>query len=78
MTTTTLRFYVPYLPPVNEVCEGNVFTGVCLSTGGGGHAWQGWHTWPGNGGCGRGCAWEDVWQGRGVCVEEGAYIVGGA
>ena len=22
------------LPPANEVCEGNVFTGVCLSTGG--------------------------------------------
>ena len=42
-----------------------------------GHAWQGWHAWPRNGGCGRGCAWEDVWQGRGVCVEEGAYIAGG-
>ena len=32
------------LPPANEVCEGYVFTGVCLSTGGacvlpvGGHA----------------------------------------
>ena len=25
---------VPLLPPANEVCEGNVFTGVCLSTGG--------------------------------------------
>ena len=24
------------LPPANEVCEGNVFPGVCLSTGGGG------------------------------------------
>ena len=24
------------LPPANEVCEGYVFTGVCLSTGGGG------------------------------------------
>ena len=24
-----------YLPPANEVCEGYVFTGVCLSTGGG-------------------------------------------
>ena len=23
-----------YLPPANEVCEGYVFTGVCLSTGG--------------------------------------------
>ena len=24
------------LPPANEVCEGYVFTGVCLFTGGGG------------------------------------------
>ena len=24
-----------FLPPANEVCEGYVFTGVCLSTGGG-------------------------------------------
>ena len=24
---------VKFLPPANEVCEGNVFTGVCLSTG---------------------------------------------
>ena len=23
-----------YLPPANEVCEGYVFTGVCLFTGG--------------------------------------------
>ena len=23
-----------FLPPANEVCEGYVFTGVCLSTGG--------------------------------------------
>ena len=23
-----------FLPPANEVCEGNVFTGVCLSRGG--------------------------------------------
>ena len=49
-----------YLPPANEVCEGYVFTGVCLSTGGrawllpggrawllGGHAWllRGGHAW---------------------------------
>ena len=27
-----LKFYL--LPPANEVCEGSVFTGVCLSTGG--------------------------------------------
>ena len=25
---------IPSLPPTNEVCEGYVFTGVCLSTGG--------------------------------------------
>ena len=31
-------FVRPYLPPANEVCEGYVFTGVCLSTLGGGHA----------------------------------------
>ena len=35
----------PFLPPANEVCEGYVFTGVCLSTGGAkrgrGHAWRG-------------------------------------
>ena len=37
-----------YLSPANEVCEGCVFTNVCLSTGGGGacvaggHAWLGW------------------------------------
>ena len=24
------------LPPANEVCGGNVFTGICLFTGGGG------------------------------------------
>ena len=28
------------LPPANEVCEGYVFTGVCLSTGWVGCAWQ--------------------------------------
>ena len=32
--------YDIFLPPANKVCEGYVFTGVCLSTGGG-HAWQG-------------------------------------
>ena len=28
---------VSFLPPANEVYEGYVFTGVCLSTGGGGY-----------------------------------------
>ena len=57
-----------YLAPENEVCEGYVFIGVCLSTGGGmhgrGHVWQGW-----------GCAWQGgvhdtgahAWRG-GACV----------
>ena len=49
----------------NEVCEGNVFTGVCLSTGWGrarqgacvarGRAWQGR------------CAWPGGMRGRGAC-----------
>ena len=49
-----------FLPPANKVCEGNVFTGVCLSTGGGMHGWgacvaEG-HAWQGV--CmARGCAW---------------------
>ena len=48
-----------FLPPANEVCERYVFTGVCLSTGGGvrdcsgGHAWL---LWGGMHGCsGGGC-----------------------
>ena len=36
-----------FLPPANEVCEGYVFTGVCLSTGGG-RACHMAHTPPGN------------------------------
>ena len=34
-------FLLRLLPPTNEVCEGYVFTGVCLSTGGGLHSWGG-------------------------------------
>ena len=51
-----------YLPPANEVCEGYVFTGVCLSMGG--HAWLLWggHVWLLMGGM-RGCSW-----GGGACV----------
>ena len=42
-----------FLPPANEVCEGYVFIGVCLSTGGGGGMHGG-----GGGICGcGGCAW---------------------
>ena len=42
-----------FLPPANEVCKGYVFTGVCLSTGRGGHAWllAGGHAWLLLGGC---------------------------
>ena len=65
-----------FLPPANEVCEGYVFTGVCLSTGG--HAWQG-RAWQG-GVCGRGGG--HAWQGEGGvygggCVWWGACVVGG-
>ena len=58
-------FKMPFLPPANEVCEGYVFTGVCLSTGE--HAWLLW----GVGVCGCsggggmcGCSW-------GACVAKG-------
>ena len=70
------------LPPANEVCEGYVFTGVCLSTRGG-HAWffLGGHAWFFRGGmrgffggctCFFGGAWffrrGHAWFFRGVCV----------
>ena len=46
-----------YLAPANEVCEGCVSTGVCLSTGDGmhgkGRVWQ-----EGMRGRGGGCAWQ--------------------
>ena len=32
--------YGLFLPPANEVCEGYVFAGVCLSTEGWGRAWH--------------------------------------
>ena len=47
------------LPPANEVCEGYVFTGVCLSTEGGGVHGRGRHVWQGG------------MHGRGVCVAGG-------
>ena len=31
----SLLCFYEFLPPANEVCEGYVFTGVCLSTRGG-------------------------------------------
>ena len=66
-----------FLPPANEVCEGYVFTGVCLSTGGG-HAWllrggacmvaPGGHAW---------LLLGDAWLLWGVCVvaPRGAFVV---
>ena len=73
-----LKLQLHLLSPANEVCEGSVFTGVCLSVGsmcsrgacvvgkacmaGGRHTWQGSM-------CGVGCAW---W---GVCMM-GACMVG--
>ena len=48
LSAPVLDVYLVSLPPANEVCEGYVFTGVCLSTGGG-RAWL----LPGGGGmCG--------------------------
>ena len=56
------------LSPANEVCEGYVFTGVCLSTGeacmAGGHAWQ----W---GVCGRGVCMAGGHAWRGLCMAGG-------
>ena len=46
------EFTGTYLPPSNEVCEGYVFTGVCLSTEGilslcpgGSPSWRGFPSW---------------------------------
>ena len=67
------------LPPANKVCEGNVFTGVCLSTGG--HAsWRGGmfgergHGWWKGGMCGKG---GHVWQSWGMHGEGGMHGKGG-
>ena len=74
------------LPPANEVCEGYVFTGVCLSTGGvcvvapvGGHAWL---LWGGMHGCSwggmHGCSWGHAWLlPGGPCVVKGTCVVKG-
>ena len=75
--------------PANEVCEGYVFTGVCLSTGGGvnagGHVWQGacvvgvcvagGHAWQGVCMAGR-HVWQEGMCGRGACMA-GACMAGG-
>ena len=76
-----------FLPPANKVCEGNVFTGVCLSTGGGMHGWgtcvaEG-HAWQGVcmvGACmpggmhGRGCAWQRGVHGGGICDRRHSWL----
>ena len=56
-----------FLPPANKVCEGNVFTGVCLSTGGACMA---------GGMCGRGACMAGGVHGKRVCMV-GAYVTGG-
>ena len=72
--------YLIFLPPANEVCEGYVFTLICLSTGGGGvhgrgHACTaGGHACVAGGMRGRGacmagrCTWQGVMHGRGTCM----------
>ena len=62
------------LPPANEVYEGYVFTGVCLSTGGGGACMvAGGHAWLLGGMCGcRGCVHGCV----GVCMVKGGGMHG--
>ena len=68
------------LPPANEVCEGYVFTGVCLSTGGGGLAWLvgGVHSCQGVvHGCGGGCVWLLGGMkvvGGGACMVAGVHV----
>ena len=70
------------LSPANEVCEGYVFTGVCLSTGGGGCMVVGGHAWLqlGMNGCSRGCIFggcmvEGVWL-QGACMVVGVWLQG--
>ena len=62
-----------FLAPANEVCEGYVFTGVCLSTGGECIAERGVR--------GRGCAWQGVYMAGGVhgrgCTWQGGVVAGG-
>ena len=58
-----------FLPSANEVCEGYVFTGVCLSTGGRGHSWlPGGHAWLMGGMC---SCWGGMRGCRGACVVAG-------
>ena len=68
-----ITFEDSLLPPANEVCQGYVSTGACLSTGG--HVWLGVHAWWGGmcgreacvagGMCGRRCTWQASMHGKG-------------
>ena len=60
-----------FLPPANEVCEGYVFTPVCLSVwggvrGGGGVCMVGGHAW-------QGACMAGGMHGRGACVAGGMH-----
>ena len=68
-----------FLPPANEVCEGYVFTDVCLATGGLSVSVQGGGLCPGEGGLGPGkeglCPGEGVsFQGRGSLSRGGGSL----
>ena len=82
--TLMSKILILSLPPANEVCEGYVFTGVCLSTGGAcvvarGHAWLGGHAWF-RGACmvAGVCVW--LWGASmvGACMVTGGCMVVGA
>ena len=77
------KLFFTFLPPTNEVCEGHVFTGVCLSTGGmhgkGACMVGGMHSGGvcmarvgggvhGGGMCGRGHVWWGACMVRGACA----------
>ena len=57
-----ITFEESLLPPTNEVCQGYVFTGACLSTGG--HVWLRGHAWWGTCVVGR-CTWQASMHGKG-------------
>ena len=59
--------FAPLLPPANEVCEGYVFTGVCLSTPGGVHGFIRGHAWFYLGGM-RGFIRGHAWFYLGACM----------
>ena len=71
--------FILYLPPANEVCEGYLFTGVCLSTGGKGACMFFWGVCvvfsEGVYGFFGGCSWFFL----GVCIvfSGGACFLGG-